>query len=75
MKKDLEKLAIEGGTPVRTTPLPWELPGAHWMGQEELDLVARVIKTTSAAAPKHLAGMSAGWCQSLDRLSELVVLV
>ena len=47
MKKDLEKLAIEGGTPVRTTPLPWELPGAHWMGQEELDLVARVIKAQS----------------------------
>jgi uncharacterized protein YndB with AHSA1/START domain len=44
-------------------------------GGTEISLVARVIKTTSAAAPKHLAGMSEGWCQSLDRLSELVVLV
>ncbi|NYF90591.1 SRPBCC domain-containing protein [Tunturiibacter empetritectus] len=44
-------------------------------GGTEISLVARVIKTTSAAAPKHLEGMSQGWCQSLDRLSELVALV
>jgi uncharacterized protein YndB with AHSA1/START domain len=38
----------------------------------EISLVARVIKTTNAA-PQYLAGMSKGWCQSLDRLSEFVV--
>jgi hypothetical protein len=30
------RLAIEGGAPVRSRPLPWELPGAHWIGDEEL---------------------------------------
>ncbi len=41
------RLAIEGGQPVRTTPLPWELPGAHWIGEEELELVSRVVKARS----------------------------
>ena len=47
MKAASERLAIDGGTPVRTVPLPWELPGAHWMGQEELDLAVRVIQAQS----------------------------
>ena len=42
-------------------------------GGTEISLVARVIKTTPAA-PQYLYGMSEGWCQSLDRLSELVVI-
>jgi uncharacterized protein YndB with AHSA1/START domain len=42
------------------------------LGGTEISLVARVIKTT-AAAPQYLSGMSQGWCQSLDRLSEFVV--
>jgi len=42
-----QKLAIEGGQPVRSEPLPWELPGSHWIGQEELELVSRVIKARS----------------------------
>jgi uncharacterized protein YndB with AHSA1/START domain len=41
-------------------------------GGTEISLVARVIKTTRNA-PQYLAGMSQGWCQSLDRLSEFVV--
>jgi uncharacterized protein YndB with AHSA1/START domain len=41
-------------------------------GGTEISLVARVIKTASADAPRHLAGMSQGWCQSLDRLTEFV---
>jgi len=45
--KVTEKLAIDGGTPVRTEPLPWELPGSHWIGQEEQELVAKVIKARS----------------------------
>ncbi|MGO1120654.1 DegT/DnrJ/EryC1/StrS family aminotransferase [Rhodovibrionaceae bacterium A322] len=41
------RLAIDGGTPVRTAPLPWELPGAHWIGEEERELVERVVKAQS----------------------------
>ncbi|MDQ0317621.1 DegT/DnrJ/EryC1/StrS family aminotransferase [Amorphus orientalis] len=41
------RLAIDGGTPVRTDPLPWELPGAHYIGEEELELVSRVVKARS----------------------------
>ena len=41
------RLAIEGGEPVRTAPLPWELPGAHWIGEEELELVSRVVRARS----------------------------
>ncbi len=40
-------LAIHGGTPVRTEPIPWELPGMHWIGQEEAELVADVVKRKS----------------------------
>jgi uncharacterized protein YndB with AHSA1/START domain len=43
-------------------------------GGTEISLVARVIKTTTAA-PEYFAGMSQGWCQSIDRLSELVGLL
>lgn len=42
-----EKLAIDGGKPVRTEPLPWELPGSHWIGEEEAELVARVVEAHS----------------------------
>ena len=41
------KLAIDGGVPIRSTPLPWELPGAHWFGQEEIDLVTQVLQAKS----------------------------
>jgi dTDP-4-amino-4,6-dideoxygalactose transaminase len=41
------RLAIEGGEPVRSDPLPWELPGVHWIGDEEAELVDRVIKAKS----------------------------
>ena len=53
------RLAIDGGTPVRTVPLPWELPGAHWIGNEELELVSRVIRSRSpfrfyGPEPQHM---------------------
>ena len=32
---------------MRTEPLPWELPGSHWIGQEEMDLVSRVLESHS----------------------------
>ena len=40
-------LAIDGGPPVRATSLPWETPGAHWIGSEEVDQVSDVLKNRS----------------------------
>jgi len=40
-----EKLALEGGGPVRTKPLPQEWCGAHFMDHEEIDAVVRVCKS------------------------------
>lgn len=54
--QDADRLAIDGGTPVRTEPLPWEFPGAHWIGQEELDLVTQVVK---ARSPFRFYGLNA----------------
>jgi len=31
----------------RKRPLPWELPGAHWIGREELRLVSQVVRARS----------------------------
>src|SRR5262249_13789467 len=42
-----EELAIDGGKPVRTTPLPLEFPGVHHMDQEEEQAVLRVIRSRS----------------------------
>lgn len=42
-----QRLAIEGGTPVRTTPLPLEFPGIHHMGEEEIEAANRVLRARS----------------------------
>lgn len=42
-----ERLAIQGGTPVRTQPLPLEFPGVHYMGEEEVEAAARVLRSRS----------------------------
>lgn len=42
-----DKLAIEGGAPVRTEPLPLEFPGLYGMGEEEIQAVARVLRAKS----------------------------
>ena len=47
MPQESDRLAIHGGRPVRTHPLAWELPGTHWMGNEELTLVESVIRARS----------------------------
>ena len=49
MKKDIinQKLAIEGGDPIRTQPLPWELPGAHWIDDAEIQRITQVLKAKS----------------------------
>ena len=41
------RLAIDGGTPVRTEPLPLEFPGVHHMGAEEVEAAARVVRSRS----------------------------
>jgi dTDP-4-amino-4,6-dideoxygalactose transaminase len=44
---DENRLAIDGGRPVRTLPLPLEFPGVHHMGDEELEAVTRVMRSKS----------------------------
>ena len=44
---ELERLAIDGGTPVRSKPLPLEFPGVHYMGEEEITAVNRVLRARS----------------------------
>jgi len=41
------RLAIHGGTPVRTEPLPLEFPGVHHMGAEEVEAATRVVRSRS----------------------------
>ncbi len=41
------KLAIQGGKPVRSKPLPPESPGIHYFDEKEVDFVCRVIKARS----------------------------
>ena len=43
-----EKLAIDGGKPVRTEPLPLEFPGVHHMDEEEIEAALRVLKSSLA---------------------------
>jgi 8-amino-3,8-dideoxy-alpha-D-manno-octulosonate transaminase len=42
-----EKLAIEGGKPARTKPLPLEFPGVHHMDDDEINAALRVLKARS----------------------------
>jgi len=41
------RLAIDGGKPVRTEPLPLEFPGVHHMGDEEVEAVNRLMRSRS----------------------------
>jgi dTDP-4-amino-4,6-dideoxygalactose transaminase len=40
-------LAIDGGKPVRTEPLPLEFPGIHYLDGEEIGAVVRLLKSRS----------------------------
>src|ERR1017187_7238492 len=40
-------LALHGGPPIRSTPLPLELPGVHHMGEEEIDAAVSVLRARS----------------------------
>jgi 8-amino-3,8-dideoxy-alpha-D-manno-octulosonate transaminase len=42
-----EKLAIEGGVPVRKKPLPLEFPGVHYIDAQEVKAVSRVLRSRS----------------------------
>jgi 8-amino-3,8-dideoxy-alpha-D-manno-octulosonate transaminase len=46
-KSSSKKLAIDGGTPVRTKALPQEWPGAHYMDDRETKAVVRVCESKS----------------------------
>lgn len=73
------RLAIEGGTPVRSTPLPWELPGAHWIGEEERELVDRVVRARSpfrfyGPDPQRMVdGLEREWCATFGHRHALGV--
>jgi len=41
------QLAIHGGSPVRSQPLPLEFPGIHHMDEEEVEAAARVLRDRS----------------------------
>ncbi len=43
-KIQFEKLAINGGNPIRTETIPPEFPGVHHFDDKELEYVSRVIK-------------------------------
>jgi dTDP-4-amino-4,6-dideoxygalactose transaminase len=40
-------LAIYGGNPVRSIPIPLEFPGIHYMGEEEIEAAVRVLRSRS----------------------------
>jgi 8-amino-3,8-dideoxy-alpha-D-manno-octulosonate transaminase len=42
-----DKLAIDNGAPVRTEPLPLEFPGVHYMDEEEVEAVVRLLRSRS----------------------------
>jgi dTDP-4-amino-4,6-dideoxygalactose transaminase len=42
-----ERLAVEGGKPVRTKPLPLEFPGVHYVDSREVRAAVRVLKSRS----------------------------
>lgn len=73
------RLAIEGGTPIRTTPLPWELPGANWIGEEERELVDRVVRARSpfrfyGPDPQHMVEtLEKEWCETFGHRHALGV--
>ena len=41
------QLAMEGGKPIRSKPLPEESPGIHYIGEKEIEYITRVLKARS----------------------------
>lgn len=73
------RLAIDGGAPVRREPLPWELPGVHWIGEEERELVDRVVRARSpfrfyGPDPQHMVEtLEREWCEAFGHRNALGV--
>ena len=73
------RLAIEGGDPVRVAPLPWELPGAHFIGLEERALIDAVVDAQSPFRfyGPNLQGMvdtlEREWCETFGHRHALGV--
>ena len=44
---DRDRLALDAGAPVRTEPLPLEFPGVHYMDEEEVEAVVRLLRSRS----------------------------
>ena len=64
---------------MRERPLPWELPGAHWIGDEERELVDRVIQSRSpfrfyGLDPQGMVDqLEAEWCSQFGHRHALAV--
>ncbi|NWG13252.1 MAG: DegT/DnrJ/EryC1/StrS family aminotransferase [Acidobacteria bacterium] len=43
----IERLAVDGGKPVRTRPLPLEFPGVHRIDDREIEAATRVLRSRS----------------------------
>ena len=73
------RLAIDGGTPVRSMPLPWELPGANWIGEEERQLVEKVVAARSpfrfyGRDPQYMVDqLEREWCAAFGHRYALAV--
>jgi 8-amino-3,8-dideoxy-alpha-D-manno-octulosonate transaminase len=46
-KSTHDRLAIDGGTPVRTEPLALEFPGVHYIDEDEVEAAVRVLRSRS----------------------------
>ncbi len=74
-----DRLALHGGTPVRSAPLPWELPGAHWIGAEEQALVNQVLTAQSpfrfyGPDPQHMVEtLEQEWSAAFENRPALAV--
>ncbi len=72
-------LAINGGEPIRNSPLPWELPGAQWIGDEELELVTKVVQAKSPFrfygldSQQMVSKLEEEWCKRWKRKHALGV--
>lgn len=68
----MEKLALYGGTPVRTDPFPTNMPGASVLGEEELREVTDVIREKSpfrfygVGNPQKVATFESEVCEKFD---------
>ena len=46
-ERDENRLAIDGGSPVRSEPLPLEFPGVHYLDEGEVEAAVRVLRSRS----------------------------